>query len=897
MPQRSKSSVLFIDAYDSFTNNVVSLLETTIDVEVTVIKIDTPLPDFGRFVEGFAAVIAGPGPGDPRNAGDVGYFQQLWNLDKSQLRPVLGICLGFQHLVHAHGGSIHRLPQPRHGLIRSVQPSNTSIFEDIGPFDTVQYHSLYACTDTGDDTPVSQPGNSNICSDLESLAWDYQKAHAASSHDTYGQKNPTAILMAVQHRQKPFYGVQFHPESICSSAPARKVVANWWKSVCRWWRNDASSTIKPGLFDTAILKATNNVRSPLQPIDPNSSKMRKLSNGGGNRPHVNRRVASATASEKPNETAFVSNISRRVKSRIMDKAQLNVPLICDLMDLAKDQFVLLDSEQHTNTEVGRFSIIGLVEKRSTSLEYSVLDSKLWRTVNGIVFDVDLKPFADDPFNYFDFFIDCNRAKDGQPHVPFWGGLMGFVTYEACLSCLERTSQVNESSFRQSSTETVERPDLAFVFVERSIVVDHIAQKIYLQTISADDDEWLDQAVSSLSSNASFGTTSAELRPGAVSLGADVSLPSETQYKAKIRKCKELIGAGESYEICLTVPASVSIPKHLDSWLLYRRLRKVNPAPFGAYVRLGRLSLLSSSPERFMKWSRPQKRPGRDRALYGEDISECTLQYRPIKGTVPRQHKSSSVPLTLDQATRILATPKERAENLMIVDLIRHDLHGTVGSGRVTVPKLMVVEEYETVFQLVSVIEGRMQLHSSSLLSRASRILDSKSHEVIAAKPKEHELDAKDECCRTDHHNDRHSKTASWTPIQALAATLPPGSMTGAPKLRSCQILAALEARPRGVYSGVVGYMDVGGGGDWSVSIRGAVRWDNQQSSNQAYHTTQESTVPGARPARECANSCSFKGDSDVWTIGAGGAVTALSTEEGEWNEMMSKMQATLRLFE
>lgn len=142
------------------------------------------------------------------------------------------------------------------------------------------------------------------------------------------------------------------------------------------------------------------------------------------------------------------------------------------------------------------------------------------------------------------------------------------------------------------------------------------------------------------------------------------------------------------------------------------------------------------------------------------------------------------------------------------DLVADSLHSV---RNVHVPKLMSVEEYETVYQLVSVIEGDIS----------------------------------------------HSKSR----ISALAQSLPPGSMTGAPKKRSCELLQQLEGgKPRGLYSGVIGYLDVGGGADFSVVIRTAFKWD---------------------------------GEGDVWRVGAGGAITALSEIDAEWHEMLTKRQSVL----
>ena len=170
-----------------------------------------------------------------------------------------------------------------------------------------------------------------------------------------------------------------------------------------------------------------------------------------------------------------------------------------------------------------------------------------------------------------------------------------------------------------------------------------------------------------------------------------------------------------------------------------------------------------------------------------------------------------------------------------MDLIRHDLYGVLGSGNVNVSSLMQVEEYESVYQLGSVIEGTMPppppLDDPETLSESS---------------------------------------TSLSGIDVLAASLPPGSMTGAPKKRSCELLQTIEDEPRSIYSGVLGYMCVGGG-DFSVVIRTLYKWENNSSQDD--------------------------GGVEEWKIGAGGAITTLSNAEDEWDEMLTKLKSTLRLFE
>lgn len=314
------------------------------------------------------------------------------------------------------------------------------------------------------------------------------------------------------------------------------------------------------------------------------------------------------------------------------------------------------------------------------------------------------------------------------------------------------------------------------------------------------------------------------------------------YDLMITTSKKLIRQGDSYELCLTDQTILRFPSmenglvyepceerdHLRfkrsewhaspmEWSMYLRLRRLNIAPFSAYVRLGALTLLSTSPERFMSWDRPHAEV--DVNENSAIVQNC--QFRPIKGTV-KKFSSDGTKVPIEEAIKVLNTTKERAENLMIVDLIRHDLHGVVGAGNVTVPQLMAVEEYATVYQLVSVIEGKI----SSV------------------------------------------QTPGKSGIDVLAASLPPGSMTGAPKLRSCQRLKRLDATvPRSVYSGVLGYMCVTGRGDFSVVIRSMFKWDGSGGMGK-----------------------------DDWRIGAGGAITALSTEKAEWEEMVLKMNSTLDLF-
>jgi para-aminobenzoate synthetase len=179
---------------------------------------------------------------------------------------------------------------------------------------------------------------------------------------------------------------------------------------------------------------------------------------------------------------------------------------------------------------------------------------------------------------------------------------------------------------------------------------------------------------------------------------------------------------------------------------------------------------------------------------------------------------------------------------MIVDLTRHQLHGVYGSSNVRVSQLMEVEEYETLWQLVSVVDA---VPSGIRKSNAPHGWEEPAERVGPAK-----------------------QEVPYLGFEAFVESLPPGSMTGAPKKRSCEILHKEEGGVRrGIYAGVLGYLDVGGGGDFSVVIRTAVKIDSMDNNKE-----------------------------DVWYIGAGGAITSQSTPEGEHEEMFAKFQSTARLF-
>ncbi|KAJ7048054.1 ADC synthase, partial [Mycena amicta] len=443
--------------------------------------------------------------------------------------------------------------------------------------------------------------------------------------------------------------------------------------------------------------------------------------------------------------------------QILHLPSLATATVCELFGVDEREdapFVLLDSAAHP----GRYSIIGSLTATSLQILYYVPDDHV-TLVRGQ--HIETLKLERDIWSWLADFMAEHRLQVVDPDIPFAGGLVGMLSYELGVHGLGGERY----------------PDVNMVFVERSVVIDSVTGQVYVQSI-LEDDPWIADTANIFKNT----IKPVEPLPTVVSTSASVVIPDKAQYIARIDAAKEYISSGDSYELCLTARTSITIPK-------------AAPRPYSAYIRLHPTTVLSSSPERFMSTSRPPN---------------PVFHLRPIKGTVRK-----APGITRKVAEEMLAgSVKEVAENLMIVDLIRHDLHSIVGED-VQVKQFCRVEEYETVWQLVSVIEGRLEQGCPEAQDPDSQL--------------------------------------GW---EMLRRSLPP-CMTGAPKKRSVEILQRLENSERNLYSGVFGY--------WFCFKL------NRSTDTEA--------------------------DSEEWHIGAGGAITALSDPEAEWDEMLAKLHSTIIAFQ
>ncbi|WP_304455072.1 aminodeoxychorismate synthase component I [Nocardiopsis sp. YSL2] len=699
--------VLLVDNHDSYTYNVFQLVARVLGRAPVVLTNDDARWD-GFDVSGVDAIVVSPGPGRPHNPRDLGRVPEL--LGHTGV-PVLGVCLGHQAIALLAGAEVASAPEPRHGHLSRIRHTGSGPFAGLPQdFTAVRYHSL----------AVSDP----LPPTLTATAW---------AED--------GVVMGLEHRVLPRWGVQFHPESVASEFGADLV----------------------GTFlDLARTPSRGARRSAPGPARREPARDAHTSGPGAyDSARTEREPAPDTADPPP-----AGGRGRRVPA----PRTLELPVAVDteaafarLYGDAEHAF-WLDSSRPQGP--ARFSYLGCAT--GEVLTYRVGEPGVRvRSADGSEHQ--------EPGSVFDA-LDRRTPPPVPSALPFdfTGGYVGYFGYELKADC------------GGEAAHTATTPDAVWMRCDRFVAVDHRLGRTHV--VCADDapdgDAWLRRTREALTGLAPLP------RPAPASPPTDLAGLLERPRHAYVDDVKECLGhltSGESYEICLTNRVRLPDPGG-DDLDFYRRLRAASPAPYAALLRLGGVSVLSASPERFLR-------------VDGDGVAES----RPIKGTAPRH----SDPAADARAVEELRTgAKTRAENLMIVDLLRNDLGRVCEVGTVEVPAFMYTESYATVHQLVSTVRGRLR-------------------EDVSA-------------------------------VGAVRACFPGGSMTGAPKLRTMEIIDRLESSARGIYSGALGYLSHSGTADLSIVIRTAVRADGELA------------------------------------IGAGGAIVLDSDPEGEYAEMLLKAEVPAR---
>jgi para-aminobenzoate synthetase len=737
---------LLIDNYDSYTYNLFQLVAEVNGEEPVVVLNDEVggLPDLGTYLAQFDNVVVSPGPGHPADGRDFGLSGAV--LAESPI-PVLGVCLGHQGIALGEGGRVEPAPEPRHGYLSAVRHDGRDLFRGLPQdFTAVRYHSL----------AVSEP----LPPTLEATAW---------AED--------GVLMGLRHRNRPMWGVQFHPESVLTDYGHRMLVN---------FRNlTAERARRPRTKNTAVPAPEAVIPRPAR-IVPQPRRT-----APAHRLHT-RRIAGAVDTE----AAFTRMYAASPRAFWLDSA---------LVEEGRARFSFFGDDSGPLAEFVRYD----VESGRCEIE------RVGRPTRKVAASV---------FDYLGRQLTSRRVDGSGLPFDFTGGYVGYFGYETKADC------------GSPNRYTSDVPDACWLFADRLIAVDHLKRFTYAVCLAEDTpqaareaEDWLESALAQLTFVATEpdpATARANVMPTAMpttlrtapttapmtALGPSAPAPTtapgpsapaprtdpdlgaaepwlvrdRAAYLADIEACGRELRAGTSYEVCLTNTARLPAPP--DAYEFYRVLRRVNPAPYAAFLRFGDVDVAGSSPERFLRITR-------------DGVAEA----RPIKGTAPRGAGPEEDARLRDA---LAADDKTRAENLMIVDLLRNDLGRVCRTGSVRVTRLMATETYATVHQLVSTVEGRLR-------------------EGIDA-------------------------------VKCVRACFPGGSMTGAPKLRTMEIIESLETEARGVYSGALGYLGCGGGADLNIVIRTAVFADG------------------------------------LMQLGAGGAIVLDSDPVAEYDEMLLKTAAQMR---
>jgi para-aminobenzoate synthetase len=699
---------LLIDNYDSYTYNLFHLLASVNGVEPVVLVNDAPGLRDGNLA-GFDNIVISPGPGHPDRRRDFGHVAGV--VARADI-PLLGVCLGHQGIAAWAGATVAPAPRARHGYMSRVRHDGRGLFHDLPQdFTAVRYHSL--C--------VAEP----LPPALEATAW---------AED--------GVNMGIRHRDRPLWGIQFHPES-AQTEMGQEVLANFGTLTREYHASRARPVITLGPYAGGYRAGSHRVTRPQRPRMCAPARYRLC---------VQQLPLAINA-----EAAFSRLFASSRRAFWLDSADAEPGL-------------------------ARFSYLG--DGSGPHAEFVT-----YRVTDGVI-DVHTPSgtraqHAGDILGYLQRELR-DRVIDG-PALPFdfCGGYIGYFGYEVKADCGSR------------NRHHAVTPDASWMFADRMVVIDHEREQVYALALndgSAADARaaaaWLDSVTAALSALPQPAATP-RLRPGLPPPGPQPDderwlARGHDQYLADIKRCQRELLAGESYEICLT--NTLRLPADGDSFAFYQRLRRRNPAPYAAYLRWDGVEVACSSPERFLKVG-----PG------------GVVEAKPIKGTTPRGRCPDEDRRLRE---RLAADPKNLAENLIVVDLLRNDLGRVCEVGSVHVPRLAAVESYPTVHHLVSTVRGRLRQGADAL-----------------------------DCIR---------------------ACFPGGSMTGAPKLRTMEIIDSIEDRARGIYSGAIGFLGCNGRADLNIVIRTAV------------------LVNGA------------------WHVGAGGAIVLDSDPGAEYREMLLKAQALVQ---
>ena len=406
-------------------------------------------------------------------------------------------------------------------------------------------------------------------------------------------------------------------------------------------------------------------------------------------------------------------------------SNLNAFEIYDLFK-GEENTILLDSSKE-DENLSKYSFIGV----NPFLIFECYKEKAY--INGSY-------TIGDPFKILENLINEYKVDVQNEDIPLISGAIGYISYDA--------GRIIEE-IPNTSKEDFNIPDLRFIFYKNIIAFDLKNNKKYITDIDGDD-----KRIHNLIKKIHSGSEKEEIKVKEESDTVFYSNFEKEEYKDAITKMKNYISTGDMYIANMTQRFYCN--NYEDSFYIYEKLRSINKAPFSASLNFNDFQIISSSPERFIQ------------------IKDNKAHTRPIKGTRPRGTNKDE-----DEKNRLelINSEKDKAELLMVVDLERNDFSKVCKPHTVKVTELFKLEEYATVFHLVSTIEGELK-------------------DTVSA-------------------------------VKFIKECFPGGSITGTPKIRTMEIIEELEGLKRNIYTGAIGYFDFRGNSDFNIAIRTIVKKDNK----------------------------------------------------------------------
>jgi para-aminobenzoate synthetase component 1 len=416
---------------------------------------------------------------------------------------------------------------------------------------------------------------------------------------------------------------------------------------------------------------------------------------------------------------------------------LNAAEAFELFHRRPFSFFLDSGMNHEN--LGRYSFIGsdpFLVLKSRGNEIASLGPKGRESKRG------------NPFEALNELLKEYTIEPCPSPTPFIGGVVGYFSYDLCHFI---------ESLPSTAADDLQLPECYLAFYDLVLTYDHLKGKTYIASSGfpeREESKRLRRAAERIQEVkekliAQTSPLTKDPIPSRSNRALGITLQSNftrQEYLEAVEAAREYIAAGDIFQVNLSQRFEADLP--VSPYELYRHLRHINPAPFAAYLNFDELTVLSASPERFLK------------------VKDNWVETRPMKGTRPRGNSAAE-----DEALakELQNSIKDKAENVMIVDLERNDLGRVCRFGTVKVRELWTLEKYATVFQLTSTVEGRLR-----------------------------------------QGKDR---------IDLLKACFPGGSITGAPKVRAMKIIDELEPTKRSIYTGSLGYLSFGGEMDLNIVIR------------------------------------------------------------------------------